>query len=254
MICLFYLKEKVKFIQSDLFWKKLCDKSKNCTIIDVNEMDELYYLNPQKKIIKNLYGASSNYGIHRDCVINFNGVKLYRILIGLNNGNDHTTTFMTNLKVGKKLNKGDFIVFDFNKTTHQVLKDKESVNPRILLKLHYIVCENCNNSLQYIENIKKFYIWYEYVTRYIMETGTDPHNFYEFFWGLLCQFFMNKNTKFILLLMIFSILILLKYYLHINITTKNISKIIKIILISLFAIYLSVVLFYYTRYKLFKIK
>ena len=150
------IKKKVEIIQKDIFWDKLCDNTKKCIKINANEMDELYYSNPQNNLDKiNLYGTSPNYDIHKDCFFDFYGIKFYRVLIGLTGGNNNVITYFNNLDVKHKINTGDFIVFDFGKTVHQVIKDKEENTPRILLKLHYIICEDCNYSINFVEKIKK---------------------------------------------------------------------------------------------------
>jgi len=202
----------------------------------------------------NLYGASSNYDIHKDCIFNFNGIKFYRIIIGLTDGNNNIITYFNNLNIGHKINSGDYIVFDFDKSTHQVIKDKQKLTPRILLKIHYIVCEKCNYSRNYVEQIKKLYLYYEYVTRYIMKTGTDPETFYQFFMGLGCQYFYTKYMEYIILFIILIIIILLNFLFKIKLIYKNVSKIIKYILFSFIFIYLFIVLFYWLRYKLIGIK
>ena len=92
------IKSNVEHIQKSDFWNKLCDGSEKCIKINTNEMDELYYSNPKNNLNKiNLYGASSNYDIHKDCIYNFNGIKFYRIIIGLTNGNDNIITYFNNL-------------------------------------------------------------------------------------------------------------------------------------------------------------
>jgi hypothetical protein len=245
------IKSKVEIIQKNNFWNKLCDGSEKCVKISASEMDELYYSNPKNNLDKiNLYGASSNYEIHKDCIYNFNGIKFYRIIIGLTNGNDNIITYFNNLNLGHKINSGDYIVFDFDKSTHQVIKDKEKLTPRILLKIHYIVCENCKYSKEYVETIKKCYLYYEFITRYIMKTGTDPETFYQFFTGLGCQYFYTKYIEYIILFIILSIIIVIKYLFKIKFVYKNIPKIIKYVLFSLISIYLLIVLFYWLRYKL----
>ncbi len=250
-----YIKSKVEQIQKNDFWNKLCDGSENCIKISAKEMDEIYYSNPKNNLNKiNLYGATSNYDIHKDCFFNFNGIKFYRILIGLTNGNDNIITYFNNLNVGKKLNKGDYIAFDFDKSTHQVIKEKEKLTPRIMLKIHYIVCENCKYSINYVESIKNIYLYYEFITRYIMETGTEPETYYQFFFGLLCQFSNNNYTKYIILSIIIISIIILKYVLKIKFVYKNTLKIINYILLSLIFIYLFIVFLYWSRYKLFKIR
>jgi hypothetical protein len=254
------IKSKVEIIQKNKFWNKLCDGSKKCVKMNVSEMDELYYSNPKNNLDKinldkiNLYGASSNYGIHKDCIYNFNGIKFYRILIGLSDGNDNIITYFNNLDIGHKINYGDYIVFDFDKSTHMVIKDKNKVTPRILLKIHYIVCENCKYSKEYVERITKFYLYYEYITRYIMKTGTDPETFYQFFMGVGCQYYFIKHIEYIILFIILLIIIVIKFLFKIKLIYKNILKIIIYVLLSLISIYLLLVTFYWLRYKLFGIR
>lgn len=245
------LKSKVEKIQNHIFFHKLCDGSSKCINISASEMDELYYSNPQNNLNKvNLYGSSGNYDIHKDCIFDFNGIKFYRVIIGLTNGNDNVTTYFKNFNVGHKINFGDYVVFDFDKTTHQVFKDKQISTPRILLKIHYIVCENCKYSNQYIEQVKKMYLYYEFITRYFMQIGTDPTTLYQFFWGLFCQYYMNHNTKYFVLSLIIFIFIVTKMSFK-NITYIHVSMIIGTSLISLFSI---LVIFYWLRYKLFGIR
>jgi len=249
------IKSKVEQIQKNNFWNKLCDGSEKCVKISANEMDELYYSNPKNNLDKiNLYGAS-NYYIHKDCIYNFDGIKFYRIIIGLTNGNDNIITRFVNLDMEKKLNKGDYLLFDFDKTYHQVIKTKTDKNtPRILLKIHYIICENCEYSPKYVENIKQFYLYYEYVTRNIMNFGTEPEGFFNFFIGLLVQFFFTPYIQYIILFIILIILINLKFVFKIKLIYKNLLKIIKYVSFSLIFIYLLIVTFYWLRYKLFGIK
>jgi hypothetical protein len=249
------IKSKVEIIQKNKFWNKLCDGSEKCVKISASEMDELYYSNPKNNLDKiNLYGASGNYDIHKDCIYNFNGIKFYRIIIGLTDGNDNIITYFNNLDIGHKINSGDYIVFDFDKSTHQVIKDKQKLTPRILLKTHYIVCENCKYSKEYVETIKKWYLYYEFITRYFMQVGTDPETLYQFFWGLFCQYYINSYTKYIILFIIITTIIAIKFLFKIKFVYKNISKIIKYLLLSLTSIYLLVVIFYWLRYQLLGIR
>jgi len=244
-------KSRVKEIQNNDFWNKLCDGSEKCIKINADEMDELYYSNPSNNLKKvNLYGASGNYDIHKDCIYNFNGMRFYRIIIGLTDGNDNIITYFNNLDVGHKLNSGDYIAFDFDKTTHQVIKERNSSTPRIMLKLHYIVCENCKYSEEHVENIKKMYLYYEFITRYFMQVGTDPETFYQFFWGLFCQYYMSDYTKYIISILIILIIWVLKTRYKLKLIKKNWYKYVKYILMSLIIIYLVIVLFYWLRYKL----
>jgi hypothetical protein len=91
------IKSKVEQIQKNEFWNKLCDGSEKCIRISAHEMDELYYSNPKNNLEKiNLYGAAGNFDIHQDCIYNFNGIKFYRVIIGLTDGNDNVITYFNN--------------------------------------------------------------------------------------------------------------------------------------------------------------
>jgi hypothetical protein len=249
------LKKIILEIKENEIWDNICDRSENCIKLSVIEMDELYYSNPKKNITNiNLYGASGNYKIHRDCIYNFQGIKFYRVLIGLSDGNDNVVTYFNNLNIGHKINNGDYIIFDFDKTTHQVYKEKDNNTPRFLLKLHYIVCENCKYSKEYVENIKQMYIYYEYITRYIMQTGTDPETLYEFFYGIMSEIFTNENFNYIIWVTILLVLLMLIYVFGVNLEKNNVFLTVGYVLISLISLYVIVVLYFWLRYKLFNIK
>jgi len=248
------IKHNVEQIQKSIFWNKLCDGSKKCIKISANEIDELYYSNPKNDLKKtNLYGES-NYYIHKDCIFKFNGINFYRIIIGLSHDNDNVITHFNNLGVGHKINYGDFVVFDFDKSTHQVITEKLEAKPRLLLKIHYIVCENCKYDKEYIEKIKLFYLYYEYITRNVMNFGTEPKGFPNFFVGLLIQYFFTPNIQFILLFIIVIIIIIFKYLFNIKLIYKNVWKLTKYVAGSIIIIYLTLVIFYWLRYKLYGIR
>jgi hypothetical protein len=245
------IKKKVELVQNNPFWDKLCDNSEKCVRINAKEMDELYYSNPPNNLSSvNLYGAAGNYDIHRDCIFNFSGIKFYRVLIGLTDGNDNITTYFNNLNTGHKINKHDFIVFDFDNTTHQVIKEKQKSSSRILLKLHYIVCENCKYSRATVNKFKNAYIYYEFITRYFMQTGTDPETFYQFFVGLFCQGYMINGISFIILFYIILILMVLYVFNKVKFIGKNIFKILSYIASTLLVTFTAIVLFFWIRYSL----
>jgi hypothetical protein len=249
------IKENVKRIQQDDFWHNLCDGNTNCRIFNTNEVDELYYSNPSNDLDKiNLYGTVSNYGIHQDGIYNFIGIKYYRVIIGLTNGNDNIITYFTKFKVGKKINKGDYIVFDFDKSTHQVIKDSEKRTPRILLKLHFIVCENAEYSQQYIEFIKQLYLYYEFITRYIVKIGTDPKTYPQFFLGLACQYFYTPAIKYVVLFLSVITVFCLNYFYNVELFFSNIFFIFKYIFVFISGVFLLVVLFYWLRYQMLGIR
>ena len=99
--------------------------------------------------------------------------------------------------------------------------------------MHYIVCENCNYSNEYLSFIKNSYLKYEFITRYLMQLGTDPETYYQFFWGLATQFNDNPITKFFIFFLIILLVLLIKFIFKIKLIYKNISKIIKYIIISI---------------------
>ena len=248
----------IKDIKKTNFWNDLCDGDR-CKYINIEEMDEIYFSNPKKIEKQNLYGSAGNYDIHNDCVFHFPGIKLYRVLIGLTGNNDNIKTYFTKFEKGHKLNKNDYIIFDFDNTTHQVIKEDENKRtPRILLKLHYLVCTGDKCSESYIHTIKTIYILYEKITRYFMELGSDPKTFIEFFVGLMDQgihgFFYHRITRVVLLVLLFLVFLIIKYYFRIKIKYKNKWKIMKSGLLVLSVLYLFVVFFYWMRYKLFGIK
>lgn len=245
------LRNEVKVIQDDYFWHELCDDEDKCIYINASEMDELYYSNPKNNLKKiNLYGASGNYNIHKDCIFNFDGIKFYRVLIGLTDGNDNIITYFNNIDVGHKLNKTDYIIFDFDKSSHQVIKEKDQMTPRILLKIHFIVCENCKYNRSYVELIKQFYLKYEFITRYFMQVGTDPRTFYQFYIGTFCQNYMNQNFSKILSLVLISIILFLNKGMEIPIDMKNSIHIILYTIILLLFIQSIIATYYYSKFLL----
>jgi hypothetical protein len=237
-----YVSTLVDMIQYDSYWNELCNKKSECNMMYMPEMTELYYSNPNKKT-KNLYGAAANFDAHRDCFYQFDSIRLYRVLIGLTNGNNNTVTYFPTFKKGHKLNKGDYIVFDFDRTLHQVIKDNLSSTPRILLKMHYLVFER-GYSDWYKVMVRYMYLYYDYVTRYILESGTDPETFYDFFMGLLSEYYINYMTKYTILIMYFISLLLISSYKY---------KVVDIVLL-VGKVYCIVVTFYWLRYQLFDIK
>lgn len=163
------------------------------TVSQITEMNEIYYSNLQPNYKKlNLYGASANIMPHRDCILyNFNRFRVYRVILGLTNNNNDTTTVFVNLGIEKKINKGDYMIFDFDRTVHKIKKDGFGETPRILLKMHFVVYENkleYNKCLFSTPNfVKTLYIGYYYIARYTEQIGTDPTTYMGFFYGLLWE-------------------------------------------------------------------
>jgi len=263
-----HIKERVSRLQNNPFMTKLCEGDSKCTFINMYEMDELYYSNPLNSKISNLYGAAGNFDVHRDSgYFTFNGVKMYRLLIGLTDNNNSITTHFTEFNKGIKINSKDYIIFDYDRTSHQVIKENNDRAPRILLKLHFIVCEEgCTHSQSYINFIKFSYIYYDYISRAIMDYGTDPSTFSEFFIGLACQYYLGIQTFFgetlgtSLLSLIIDLGLFILFMLGLMFGNAKLFKLkfkwansTKLILYSLgelLVIYTAIVLFYWGRYKL----
>jgi hypothetical protein len=195
------LKTNFDTIQYHHFWKDICLSPEKCIIQNVIEMNELYYSNPKPNFNKtNLYGAAANLIPHKDCILfNFDGIRFYRVIIGLTENNEDTITEFINFGIEHKINKGDYMIFDFDRTLHQVKKLWAKETPRILLKLHFIVCENCKYSAEYVTAVSYFYIAYYYVARYTEQIGTDPTTFIGFLFGLLWEYPFHSKFGYILL-------------------------------------------------------
>jgi hypothetical protein len=87
-----------------------------------------------------------------------------------------------------------------------------------------------------------------------MNTGTDPKTYYQFFFGLGCQFWYTKNIQYNILSLIITIIIILNIVFKIKLVQQNVLIVIKYVLFSLIFIYLLIVMFYWSRYKLIGIR
>lgn len=254
------LKSLMQKFQNHPFFKNLCNKSNNCKIENVSEMDEIMYANFKKINNNNInyYGATGNFVQHHDCEpcsLVFKKTHLYRILIGLTNENEYIVTKFVNYDIGKNINKGDMLGFDFDKTLHQVINtNNKQETPRILMKLHFLVCEDCNISDEYFKKIKQFYINYDKLTRNYTKIGTDPEYFHEFAIGLTAHYMYYSNIRKILLIYFIISLILIQYINKYKINLKNSITMVLQSLKYLFIIYLLITIFYWLRYVLFNIK
>ena len=246
------LKSKIDIIKNDNFWKNLCNKNE-CKLMRIDGMDEIYYANPPKTTSKNLYGAVGNYYTHRDGHFSFLGAKIYRILIGVTDNNKNIMTYLSHLNYGKPINKYDYLAFDFDKTTHQVLKNNNGDKPqyRIVLKLHFLVCENCTLSTWYINFLLKFYTYYLKITRYIMENGTNPKTLPQFLYGVL-SYIIGVNFNILLSFFIFCIILFILFLKNITKRKKILSLlnlIPKAICICLL-LFIIIVLYHYIHYEI----
>ena len=242
----YYMKPIFNKIQTDPFWN-YCKES-TCIQYPITQMNELYFSNPKPNFQNmNLYGAAANLIPHRDCILfNFYDIHVYRIIIGLSDiPNYDVATHFPNFNITHKIQYGDYISFDFDKTVHQVIKTSNQTTERILMKLHYIVCKNC--STNYISFISLFYRFYYWVARYTEQLGTDPTTFIGFFFGLLWEYPFYPQTKYGILVTSSSIFLFLRK------RTCNHVQNIQFTMAYLCILYLGIVFFYYVRYLLFHI-
>ena len=84
------------------------------------------------------------------------------------------------------------MVFDFDRTLHQVKKTGQLPTPRVLLKLHFIALDSrYQNSIytsMYIKFVSLCYVVYYRVARFTEQLGTDPSTFIGFFFGILWEY------------------------------------------------------------------
>lgn len=245
------LKRLVNKIQNHSFWKKACKQKSTCVLKNVSQMDELYYsktpINRKRGI---LYGATTNYDLHIDGVFKFPGIRFYRVLIGLTDGNTTVETAFPKLNASHYLNKNDYVIFDFDRALHQVKNHATVANEnfRIMLKLHFCVCEECKSNTAYFEIVSKLYHFYEIVTQYIMKTGTNPESYYQFLLGILAYI---SNTypwviwSFALIVVLFVASIGFK---------SQLRAIIGRVIIDIVLVFLVLVFIFWARYKLFNVR
>jgi len=246
------LKANFDKIQLDRLWDDICDGSWKCIRQVVPEMNEIYYSNPKPNFEKgNLYGAAANLIPHRDCILfYFPGIYFYRVIIGLTDSNEDTSTEFLNLRLEHKINRGDFMLFDFDRTLHQVKKWGQQETPRMLMKLHFIVCENCMFSENYVRFVSEFYKSYYSIARYTEQLGTDPKTFLGFFFGLLWEWPFYREFGYITGGLFFANIYLLHSVYKIQFKWGNLGKFAFYSVSNLFCIYLLLVSLHYGRYLL----
>ncbi len=180
-----HLQALVDGVRAHAFWGGVRGSAR--AMVSVAAMDELYYsVTPNKHTRGMLYGATGNYDLHVDGMFSFPGIRFYRVLIGLTHGNTTVETSFPGVGASVHINAGDYVVFDFDKARHRVTSHSESPSPRMLLKLHFCVSDTSAADSAYVQTVCSAYRTYEGITRYIMQTGTNPVTLYQFVLGLLC--------------------------------------------------------------------
>lgn len=190
------IRAAVAAIRSDPFWAQLADGTA-AVVHELDRMDEIYHSRaPHRREM--LYGAAANYDLHVDGVFAFPGIRVYRVLIGLTD-NDAVETQFPGLGVCRRIGKGDFVVFDFDRARHRVVRVPEAPptdRQRILLKLHFCVCAPGAAAPGYVWIVAWAYQGYEWITRRLMAAGTDPRTMPQFAVGLLGQFVVRHPYGF----------------------------------------------------------
>lgn len=220
------------------------------------EMNEIYYSNPEPNFKDGpLYGAAANLIPHRDCILfSFPGIRVYRVIIGATDGNNDTVTeFITH---GQELclNKGNYMVFDFDRTLHQVKKTGQMPTPRVLLKLHFLAFDmryaKSECVIYYIKFVYFCYVAYYRVARYTEQLGTDPKTFTGFFFGILWEYPFYPIVRYSVASAYLGVVAALPKTHGITFRFDNIREVVAYSVIDMMAIYLCVVAWFYFAYLL----
>ena len=225
------IKSNFNIVRNSNIWKDIfCKQNEStCVIEPITEIDEIYYSKPPNDINNsNVYGAAGNYKLHLD-FISYPGIIVNRVLIGMT-PNEYTSTEFPKKDISHKLNTNEFVAFDFGREWHQVKKDINSPKSeyRIMAKLHFIVCKKCKYKSLYFKLIKQIHIQYMNISRYILKTGTNPKNIYEFSVGFILESVYKLTNIYYLLIMILLTHLIIK-----NKTTKRFFMMYLVLFISI---------------------
>jgi hypothetical protein len=146
------------------------------------------------------------------------------------------------------------MIFDFDKTLHQVIKTGQQETPRILVKLHFIICDHGNYSKEYVHMVSYFYKVYYCIARYTEQLGTDPSTFVGFFFGLLWELPFYEPFRYLVAAVFWKSVFLLHFAYGIEMTVANVPRLVVYTGANMSTLFLMLVFFYYARYKLFRIK
>jgi hypothetical protein len=251
------LKTNFEKIQSAEFWQRLrvgAFESPNtfaAVLRNMTEMNEVYYSNPKPNFSDGpLYGAAANLIPHRDCILfYFPGIRVYRVIISATDGNHDTATEFITHGVERRLNKGDYMVFDFDRTLHQVKKTGQTSTPRILLKLHFLACDMDYakfpmSSHYYIKFAHWCYVVYYLAARYTEQIGTDPKTFAGFFFGILWEYPFYPRVRYSTAGVYLGVVLTR----GISIGVGNIREVLAYSIIDMLLIYLCIVCVFYGLY------
>ena len=129
---------QIKYLIKSLLYSEAIIQNIGTNVIPVESMNEVYV--SSKKNGDNTTSDTVFTTEHIDGPFWFlKGVSLFRVILAINDS-DMYTTKITQKKMSITLSKGDLIGFDFNRSSHLIEKNVNSVttNDRIVLKLHYL--------------------------------------------------------------------------------------------------------------------
>lgn len=213
-----FLQEQVQHLISQPIWTELCSSLNisysDCKIQPVLEMNELYYsfLSYSKKR-RYLYGTSTNFKPHTNSFISIPYVYLYCAIIGLSNGNNYTELYFPAWKRGYYLNRANYLIFDFDRTRHQVRINQSIFStPQYYLKLHFLIYDSIIYPTFIKHIIYQYYIWYAYITRWILIMGTNPITYPQYVIGWFIQLYISPYYLPFMLTTIFGTYLMIMYF------------------------------------------
>ncbi len=217
------IKEIDKIRYSREITKNICKQYKNCKIIPLNSIDEIYISHVN-------YDNGGDQGLfdkHYDGNLRFiNNATAIRALIYLSSNGNLKVVF-NNCNKSKHFKTFEYGLLDFHKEYHWVegSYDPNEKIPRIILKCNYMVCENC--SYVYQELYKHMNLFVFYIVKLCMEYSKSPKTFFQKFIGFFCNFFriINIYSPFLSFIFIFSVIVLMIILMIMlfRFTNKNLS-------------------------------
>lgn len=121
--------------------RKVKEYHSTFSVMPISEMNEVYVSSSSN----NIYNSDTVfYTKHIDGPYYlFPFCSVYRTILSLNENENITTVFPTS-NSSFTLSNGEFVSFDFNRDIHYIsCKNKVTENPRVTLKLHYLLYPKC---------------------------------------------------------------------------------------------------------------
>lgn len=196
------LQENLCGIIHQPLWTELCPSGSwntSCQVTPVIEMNELYFTHPgYAKQRRYLYGTAVHAEENTDTIFPFPYTRLYRVLIGLSNENNHTYTYFPAWNKGIFLHRGDYVVYDVYRTRRRQRITTPCLlpscppfpRPHFHLAFQFLVYDPSIYSFTMIHYLSRVYLYYNYMTRWIIAIGTDPVAYYEYVMGWLIQLYI----------------------------------------------------------------